>query len=235
MNRKGIMAFAMILVLAAFVPLTGIAEENKIQSGDVHFGDQICANAGKQYQWPGIVTAVYRSGVVVVDTWYSSLLSNVTKGQCKGKVETDSELPKTPLVMYGLSNTFGEKGSNVNISVNFINNLFNDYITGLMFDIVYDNKTLNLIGIERGSLTSGWDMKFNRSTGRVILIDNQTMIGKTIGTVAVLRFRVLTDITNDSQIYIKTGKDHDMYIANQEGKIDLIKGNVGYVYNATKG
>ncbi len=231
-TRKKMAGVLAVILLLAAMPLAGIAIENNLQTEDVQFGDRICTNAGKQYQWPGIVTAVYRSGVVVVDTWHSSMLLNATKGQCQGKVEIGPELQKASSVMYGLSNVFVSEKSDVNISVNFINNFSNSQVAGLIFGIQYDNKTLNLTGIKQGSLTSDWDIKFNLSTGRVVLVYNQTMIGKAIGTVAELRFSVLDNNVTDSQIYIKTGKEHNtMYIANQEGEIDLITGNVGYVYN----
>ncbi|MBE0516139.1 MAG: lamin tail domain-containing protein [Methanophagales archaeon] len=97
---------------------------------------------------------------------------------------------------FGVENALGDSGTNVMVPVN-ITNTQNGPIISIGFDIFYDNGVINVVGVQRGDLTSNWDSpsynNFDWGTRVTIVYDGVTdhaiQNGMT-GSVVLLNFGV---------------------------------------------
>ena len=96
---------------------------------------------------------------------------------------------------FGVNDASGDVGTYVIVPVN-ITNAQDGPIAGVIFDISYDTGILNVVGAERGDLTSGWDTpsKYNHAWGtRVSIVGttaNAIQNGST-GSVVLLNFSLV--------------------------------------------
>ncbi len=98
---------------------------------------------------------------------------------------------------FGVGDTSGYKNTHVLIPVN-ITNVQNGPVPCIKFDVLYDNRVLNVTDVQRGTLTSDWDIPayFNHDWGtRVAIVynpvDADPIQNGSTGSVVLLNFSVI--------------------------------------------
>ena len=98
---------------------------------------------------------------------------------------------------FGVDDTSGYKNTHVLVPVN-ITNVQNGPVPCIKFDVLYDNRVLNVTDVQRGTLTSDWDIPayFNHDWGtRVAIVynpvDAHPIQNGSTGSVVLLNFSVI--------------------------------------------
>ena len=98
---------------------------------------------------------------------------------------------------FGVDDTSGYKNTHVLVPVN-ITNVQNGPVPCIKFDVLYDNRVLNVTDVQRGTLTSDWDIPayFNHDWGtRVAVVynpvDAHPIQNGSTGSVVLLNFSVI--------------------------------------------
>lgn len=98
---------------------------------------------------------------------------------------------------FGVDDTSGYKNTHVLVPVN-ITNVQNGPVPCIKFDVLYDNRVLNVTDVQRGTLTSDWDIPayFNHDWGtRVAIVYNSVdadpIQNGSTGSVVLLNFSVI--------------------------------------------
>jgi len=98
---------------------------------------------------------------------------------------------------FGVDDTSGYKNTYILVPVN-ITNVQNGPVPCIKFDVLYDNRVLNVTDVQRGTLTSDWDIPayFNHDWGtRVAIVynpvDAHPIQNGSTGSVVLLNFSVI--------------------------------------------
>lgn len=98
---------------------------------------------------------------------------------------------------FGVDGTSGYKNTYILVPVN-ITNVQNGPVPCIKFDVLYDNRVLNVTDVQRGTLTSDWDIPayFNHDWGtRVAIVynpvDAHPIQNGSTGSVVLLNFSVI--------------------------------------------
>jgi len=134
---------------------------------------------------------------------------------------------KLPKVEFSISNATGQKGKNVNISMNIVNRLPAGSITAVTFEVGYNQSVMDLVSVEKGSLISGWDKPgFSHANGKVSIFYPGIGTGiasGSAGSVALFNFSVIGGAGTQSNVTISNVK------------VGIISGDVAEVTAITNG
>ena len=111
---------------------------------------------------------------------------------------------------FGVEDASGYKNTNVLVPVN-ITNVHSESIVGIEFKFLYDKSVINLVGMQKGTLTSTWSdpLKTCAEGGYVIGIVGtlaKTIANGSIGSVVVLNFTTIGESGETSRMHLSNIK-----------------------------